>query len=135
MVTPEKVPEWWCSTTIRISHPDLDPTKVSELLNATPQIAQCPGESRVPHGECRSAGYWCVEHRVDAPERPSVALSWAEEFSRLRETQLCQLLKWGYHVDIYVAVFSNVLALGFNVPPTPTICRLGIPLGLELFSS
>lgn len=134
METAEGKREWWCSTTIRISHPELDPTEMSKLLSAIPQIAQRPGESRVPHGDCRSAGYWCVEHLVDAPNRPNVALSWVEDFCKLRESDLCQLLKRGYHIDIYVAVFSNILALGFDVPPTPTIWRLGIQLGLEFFS-
>ena len=134
METTQTKPMWWCSTSVRISHPDLDPIKVSEMLNSTAQIALRPGESKVPHGACRSAGYWCMEHRIDAPDPPNVSLSWAEEFIRSRETHFHQLLDSGCDIDIYIGVFSNVLALGFNLPPMPTTRNLGISVGIEFFS-
>lgn len=75
-----------------------------------------------------------MEHRIDAPDRPDMLFSWAEEFARLHYSQLHQLLEQGYDINIYIAVFSNVLTLGFSIPPTPAIRNLGIPIGLELFS-
>src|SRR4051794_5676654 len=95
--------DWWSITSVRVSHPILEPDEVSKLLGVSPQIAMRPGESRVPYRECLSAGYWCLQHRTDAPDRPDVALLWAEEFIRLRETQLYQLLKQEVHINVYVA--------------------------------
>jgi hypothetical protein len=134
MDTANSKVDWWCEVSIRICHACLDPTAVSELLDSTPHIAQHPGETRIPHGNCRSAGYWCLEHRVGAPDRPSVSILWAEEFVKSRETQFGQLLENGFDVNVYIGVFSNVLALGFDMPPTPTIWKMGIPLGIEFFS-
>ena len=134
METTYTKPAWRCLTSIRISHPHLNPTEISEMLNATPQIAQHPGESKVPHGNCRSAGYWCIKHQVDAPNRPSVSLLWAEEFVQSRESQLLRLLKTDCIINIYVGIFSNIVALGFDLPSTPTIWKLEIPIGMEFFS-
>lgn len=128
-------PEWYSLVSIRIRHPNLDPSELSMLLNATPEIAQKPGESRVPHGDCKSAGYWCIEHRINAPDRPDIAISWAEEFIEIRKSAFRQITTEKYYVYVYVSIFSNVLALGFNMPPTPTISELGIRLGFEFFSA
>lgn len=125
---------WKCSTSIRICHADLNPDTISKMLGAIPEIAQQPGESKIPHGNSRSAGYWCLQQRTDAPNRPHVARLWAEEFIQQRESQFFRLLKDGCDVNIYVGIFPNVLALGFNLPPTPTIWKLGIPVELEVFS-
>lgn len=134
METANSKVAWWCEVSIRICHACLDPTDISKLLKATPQIAQRPGETKILHGACRSAGFWCVEHRVDFPDRPNVSILWAEEFVHSRESQFGRLLEQGVDVNVYIGVFSNVLALGFDVPPTPTVWKLGIPLGIEFFS-
>lgn len=134
METTHTKPAWRCSTSIRISHPHLNPIELSDMLNATPQIAEHPGTSKVPHGDCKSAGYWCIKHQLDAPDSPSDSLLWAEDFVRSRESQLLRLLKADYFVNIYLGIFSHVLALGFDLPQTPTIWKLGIPIGLEFFS-
>lgn len=126
--------DWWCIVSIRICHATLDPAKISELLNSTPQVARRPGESKIPHGDCRSAGYWCLDYRVDAPERPDVSIAWAENFIKSRESQFGHLVEQSFDIDVYAGIFSNVLALGLVVPPTPTIWKLRIPLGLEFFS-
>ena len=126
--------DWWCGVSIRICHSSLDPTEVSALLKITPQIAQRPGETRIPHGDCRSAGYWCLTNRINAPERPDIAIHWAEQFIAMREPQLRQLLDRGYDVNIYMGIHTNVMAIGFDVPPTPKICELQIQLGVEFFS-
>lgn len=104
------------------------------MLNTVPEFSQKPGESKIPHGDCKSAGYWCITHRVDYPSRPNVPLSWAEEFINARESQISQLLKSGYDINIYVGIHTNVLALGFNLPITPTIAMLSIRVGMEFFS-
>ncbi len=101
------------------------------MLHAIPKIAQRPGEFRVPHGNRNSAGYWCLTHWTDAPQLPDVALAWAEDFVLCREFEFRALLTRKYNVNLYIGLFSNVLALGFDLPPTPTIWKLGIPICLE----
>lgn len=125
---------WWSVVSLRICHASLEPTDISELLQVTPEIAQRPGESKIHHGDCTSAGYWCFSRRFDAPDLPSVSIHWAEDFVNSRESQFRQLLAQGFGVDIYLGIFSNVLSLGFNMPPTPTILKLQIPWGIEYFS-
>lgn len=130
----DSTPFWRCACSIRISHPELDPIELTESLCVTPTIAQRPGESKVHHGNCASAGYFVVEHGSESPELPSGALSWAEEFFRQNEMKFDALLLKGCQVNVYLAVFSNVLAVGFDLPPMPTISRLGIRVGIEFFS-
>jgi hypothetical protein len=126
--------EWWSKVSIRICHATLEPAEISDLLYATPELAQRPGESKIPHGNCRSAGYWCLSHLIESPQRPDAAILWAEKFVRSRESQIRQLLELRFDVDVYIGVFSSVLALGFELPPTPTIWSTGIPLGIEFFA-
>jgi hypothetical protein len=134
MTNDQGKPLWWSSATIRLSHPELEPARLTEILKAAPSIAFRPGESKVPHGECRSAGYWCTEHRADEPTRPDHAFVWAERFVSERQEQIQVLLSQGYHIDVYIGIFSNILALGFEVPATPTLWQLGITVGVEYFS-
>ena len=132
--TENNMLDWWCEVSIRICHADLDPAQLSEALKSTAQITQRPGESPVPHGNSRSAGYWCLSHRIDAPDHPGATLLWAEDFVKGREVELRKLLEQGVDVNVYIGVFSKILALGFDLPPTPTISKLGIRLGIEFFS-
>jgi hypothetical protein len=125
---------WWCAVSVRICHAFLDPGEISELLKSTPQIINYPGQSKIHHGDCRSAGYWCFTYRLDSPNRPDKAILWAESFVQSRESELISLLRRDFDINIYIGVFSNVLALGFELPPTPTITELRIPIGMELFS-
>jgi len=126
---------WWSIGSIRISHPTLNPDELTEQLSAVPSIAQQPGESRVPYGNCKSAGFWCMDHRAEHPDRPDAILLWAEQFVLDREPYFRCMVESDYYIDLYIGVFSNVMALGFNVPETPTMRRLGIPIGIEFFSS
>lgn len=125
---------WRCSVDIRISHPQLDPAETSKTLNAVPLIAQRPGESRVPHGACKSAGYWCIEHRIEYPQRPDSLFSWAEQFVLEREAYFRRMVENGCDVNVYIGIHTNVLAMGFTIPATPTIWKLGISVGIEFFS-
>lgn len=134
MTTIIEQPHWWSSASIRLCHPQLNPDEISAMLNTVPEFSQKPGESKIPHGDCKSAGYWCITHRVDYPSRPNVPLSWAEDFIRACEPQFSQFLKSGYDINIYVGIHTNVLALGFNLPIMTTIDKLSIPVGIEFFS-
>jgi hypothetical protein len=126
---------WWASAAIRISHPDLDPARMSQILNSIPTIALRPGESKVSHGACKSAGYWCTESRIEEPDRPHVVFLWAEDFVMSRRTIIQELIREGYDIDVYIGIHSSILALGFEVPATPTLWQLGIVVGVEYFSS
>lgn len=126
---------WKCEVDIRIAHPQLDPTELTRLLDITPSVAQCPGESRVPYGECRSAGYWCATHVTNFPERPDAAMTWAEQFVATREQQIRELMNKQFDVNIYAAIYLNVMTVGFVFPSVPAISRLNIPIGIEIFTS
>ncbi len=126
---------WWALATLRLSHPGLDPTRITQLLKATASVAFRPGESRVIHGDCTSAGYWCTEYRIESPIRPDHVFLWAEEFVSLRGEHIRDLLHQGYRLELYVGIHSKILALGFNIPTTPTLWELAIPIGIEYFSS
>src|SRR5882672_1474774 len=96
--------DWWSSVSISITRPALDSAEVSQLLQSLPRIVQRLGEANGSYGQCRWAGHWCVEHRVEAPDLPTLSFLWAEEFSRSHEAELSQLLKIGCRVGINVAV-------------------------------
>jgi hypothetical protein len=134
METRSEKPAWWCSASIRICHRELDPKRVSEMLNVTPQIAQRAGESRVPHGDCKSAGYWCLSHRIEDPNGPDSVFLWVEEFIREREPHFRRMLERGYSIDVYIGIHTNLLALGFDLPIMPAIWKLAIPVGIEFFA-
>jgi len=119
---------------IRISHPTLDPDEISEALTAVPDIAQRPGESRVQFGDCESAGYWVIKYHVEYPDRPDLLFLWAEEFVSDRLDVFRSMLDKEYKIDVYVGIHSTVVACGFMLPATPTIWKLGIPVGVEFFS-
>ena len=125
---------WWSAASIRISHPQLDTGETTQMLGTAPSIAQHPGQSKVPHGACKSAGYWCLDHRVDYPERPDHVLLWVEQFASERKQQFRRLLDAGCEIDVYIGVHSNILALGFVLPASPTLWGLGISVGIEFFS-
>ena len=125
---------WWAGASIRISHSELDVTQVSKTLRANPSLAQRPGESKVPYGNCKSAGYWCVDECVVEPGRPSLVIQWSEEFVAQRTAQFRELLDNKCHIDIYVGIHTTILALGFDLPATPTLWQLNIPVGIEFFS-
>ncbi len=135
MKIQENESAWWTYSSIRICHAKLDPDKLAKLLDVSPTIAQQPGESKIHHGQCKSAGYLCISHRTDDPVRPDQAFLWTESFILERQPHFHTMLRDDYDIDVYIAVFSNVLALGFDLPPTPTLWKLGIPIGIEFFAS
>jgi hypothetical protein len=126
---------WRTSVAIRITHPDLEPESMTEVLHTSASISKRPGESKIPHGDCKSAGYWCVQHWIDEPTLPDHAFSWAEQFVVDHRDGILSLLSKGCRIDVYIGVKSKLLALGFNVPATPTLWELGITVGIEYFSS
>ena len=127
--------KWRTCVSVRIVHRDLDPEQVTTLLHTAASIAKRPGESRIPHGDCNSAGYWGVQHWIDEPKLPDHAFLWAEQFVAERLNIFKDFRSKGYGVNVYVGVFSNLLALGFDIPATPTLWELGIIMGIEYFSA
>ena len=125
---------WWSSADIRLVHSELDPANVSKLLGATPLIAQSPGESQVRHGNCHSAGYWCIAHRENQPSLPDSTIRWAEQFVSERELAFRKMLREGYSINVYVGIHTDVMTLGFELPQTPTLWNLRIPIGIEIYS-
>ena len=127
-------PFWKATASIRISHSNLDPDKLSQALNVVPSIAFRPGESKVAHGSCKSAGYLCIDFEVEAPDRPDRLFHLVEDFILQRKSLVEDLIRNGYAINVYIAIFSNILAFGFDLPATPTIWKLGITTGIEYFS-
>ncbi len=125
---------FWCELDVRIVHANLDPKDVTNLLSLIPRISQKPGESKIHFQNCESAGYYCAVHRVEFPEKPDVAILWAEQLCAKRSREIRQMLNLGYEINLQLAVWLNVLSLGFSFPATPTINSLGIPLGVEFYS-
>ena len=125
---------WWCEIDVRIVHPELNPVALTQVLRITPSISQLPGESKVPYGECHSAGYWCVSHRVSFPDRPDIAITWAEQFLHRNEIQMQKLVNQKADINIYLGIHANVMAVGFVFPATPTISKLALKLGIEFYS-
>lgn len=132
-VTPQKH-FWRGSVSVRISHPSLDPDSLSVRLNSTPIIAYRPGESKVRHGSCLSAGYWCVEQQAEAPQSPTELFQWLETFVADREEQVREIMEIDYRVYAYFGIHTNLLTLGFDFPAMPISGRLGIELGMEIFT-
>jgi hypothetical protein len=125
---------WRGSVSVRISHPSLDPDSLSVRLNSTPVIAYRPGESKVRHGSCLSAGYWCVEQKAQTPQSPTALFLWLEKFAADREEQLRDIIGMNYRVYAYFGIHTNLLALGFDFPAMPVSGGLGIGLGMEIFT-
>jgi len=128
-----KIP-WNCSISLRICHPTLNPHLVTQLLEFEPTIADAPGLSRVPFGECKSAGYWCGTFKAEYPDRPTVLFEWLEALVSSHENAIQKLLNDGCDIYAYVGIHTNVLATGFDLPQTPTVSRLQLRVGIEFFS-
>jgi hypothetical protein len=126
---------WRTSVAVRIFLGILDPERVTALLQTPASIQKRPGESKIPHGDCNSAGYWCVQHWIDEPNLPDRAFLWAEHFFLDHTDAILELLGTGCSIDVYIGVKSKLLALGFNLPAMPTIWKLGILVGIEYFAS
>ena len=126
---------WRTCSSIRIVHPELDIDRITEELGVIGDISQKPGESRVPYGECRSAGYWVKDYRFDDSQKPDQVISVSENFIAEHESVFQRLLEENCKIDVYIAIFTNILSLGFVLPPIPIIRKLKIPIGIEFFSS
>lgn len=126
---------WWCSAHLRVTHPSFDSAAVSKRLNSELTIPKGSGVSKSAADESEAAEVWSLEYRIDSPKRPDVLLSWAESFVSDREPTFASLLADDFDIDIYIGIHSNVLALGFELPSTPTLSRLNIRIGIEFFAS
>jgi hypothetical protein len=124
---------WWSSASFRIVHPELDPDSVTRMLGLTPSIRQFPGESKIHFGGSTSAGYWCAHERIYYPHRPDLVIRWAEEVASQNNDCLRQLLNNNHGIDVYVGIHVNVMSIGFEMPLTPHLTKLGIVVGIEFF--
>jgi len=104
------------------------------MLGVTPEITNAPGTSKIHHGSCQSAGYWCGVFRAEYPDRPTIAFEWTENLAATRESDLEHLLRDGFSINVYIAIHTNVMTTGFDLPPMPKLWKLGIPIGVEFFS-
>jgi hypothetical protein len=125
---------WWSEISVRIAKDDLDPDIISREIGLTPQYSFHPGESKIHHGQCKSAGYWCVTSpRICYPQRPDQAILWAEDVVKRNVCLLQTLIDSGAAVSIYLGVHMNVMNVGFVLPATPRISDLGVEFGIEVF--
>ena len=124
---------WWSAISLRIVHEYLDPDSITEKLGIAPTFAFVPGESQVHHQDCKSAGYWCGNKRVDFPMRPSELVTWIEALAENNKCFLKTLIDGGADINIYLGIHLDVASLGFEVPHTPALNHLGIRIGIEIF--
>lgn len=126
--------KWWASSSIRIVHSELDPERITRLTKTRPSLSFRPGESKIHYGGSVSAGYWLVEHRVIEPDDPGTAFEWVESFGVEHEKTLTTLLSESCEISVYIGIHTQLVSLGFNLCPLPTLWRLNIPVGIEIFA-
>jgi len=129
----ESTQYWWCAISLRIAHAELDPHVVTKELGISPSISLMPGMSKVRHSDSESAGYWCGGTRIDYPNRPSELIIWMESLVKENESFLRTVIGDGADVNVYLGIHLNAASIGFDVPITPIMNRLGIRIGIELF--
>lgn len=126
---------WWCSANFRITHQDQHPYESADLLDEIVAAAEILETIHVSHGFHKGKAYWYAEYRVESPNRPDVLVSWAEQFACENEKLLTKVLKEGWNAYVYIGIHSKVLAIGFDLPQTPKLQELRIPIGFEFFAS
>lgn len=126
---------WWASATIRIMHPMMEPAEISSRITSATSTDPL-GKLEVTYGyNNKKMAYWYGEYRVESPNRPDVLIAWVEQLAKENEPLMAEMLELGGEIYVYIGIHSSVLALGFDLPSTPTVSRLGIAIGLEYFSS
>lgn len=135
MSEDKKTLYWWGSTTLRLTHSGHDLSTYSSSLNAAIAGGSWPGTQKVECGITKNTKrYIHVVFGIEHPNRPHVLFEWSELLVRKNEKLFVELKSIGCKMDFYVGVHSAVIALGFDLPPTPTLWRLEIPIGIEFFS-
>lgn len=124
---------WWTNAEIRVCGETLVPAEFSASLRELPALSLLPGESRVPLGTCKSAGYVVFEARFDSPARPTEGIRWVNSFAERHSDKLEYYIHCGVIVKAFIAIHSNVLAIGFDVPSVSALERLRIPLDIEVY--
>lgn len=125
---------WWASATFRITHPEIDPSEISGRVNATASDEDALGKLDVRTGRNKKWSYWFGKYKIESPNRPDIVIKWAEKFAYENRSSIAELVGLGCEFYVYVGIHANVLAVGFDLPPTPTIWELQIPIGVEFFS-
>lgn len=125
---------WWASAHFRITHPTCDLSEIGNRLRASDPAVVLAASPETKFGMNKSQFFWCSDLKINSPVRPSELIAWAELTAFENETLLLELVSRGSTIYVYVGIHSNVLALGFDIPQTPTLLKLGISVGLEYFS-
>lgn len=125
---------WWCSATFRISQIGIEWAQALSNFSLPDIDADTSGTFEWRCEQKDGKLHYQGEYRVRSPQKPDCVIAWAEAFASKNRSELEQLLLAGCKVYIYVGVHSQVLALGFDLPRTPTLSALEIPIGIEYFS-
>ncbi|MFN0199644.1 MAG: hypothetical protein ACKVT0_23060 [Planctomycetaceae bacterium] len=126
---------WWGSVTFRITHPNIDPSDISDRINVALQDTDIPGKLEVTCGHEWNKTFWFGKYRIESPCRPDVLIAWVESFADSNKPQIADLMALGCKMYVYVGIHAKVLCVGFDLPATPTLWELNIPIGIEFFSS
>lgn len=132
-------------TSIRIAGPDVDPDRITALLEVVPTQAHRRGDPNTTLSKCASvlryspfsSGIWILESSgevsVDAPVEAH--LDWAEHFIRQRREKIVSLQHEGFAVDVFVGCFTSNPSLGLvvDLAQYPTLCELGISVGFDCY--
>ena len=124
---------WWCSAHFRVTHSTKDLSELSSRLSV-PQT-ESNSNMEASCGVKNGVFFWCPELKVQSPDRPDSLVAWAERLAKANETILSEIMGLGGEVYVYIGIHTSVLALGFDLPPTPTLSKMGIAIGLEYFAS
>lgn len=135
MKSTENQRHWWCSAHFRVTHASINLSELSRHIRvSTPAIDSTPTVD-TNCGMNKSQFFWSTDLKIESPDRPDALIIWAEQLAIENETVLAEMLKLGGKIYVYIGIHASVLALGFDLPPTPTLSKLGITIGLEYFSS
>lgn len=135
MNSTEDKPHWWCSAHFRITHPSEDLSEFSKRLKVAIPAIDSTQAVETNFGMKRNKFFWISELKIQSPDRPDALIAWAEQLAKENELPLTEILKLDGQIYVYVGIHTSVLALGFDLPPTPTVSKLGVKIGLEYFSS
>ncbi len=123
------------AATLRISGDDLDPSKLSQLLGATPTLACVKGEPRKPGGKVIArTGQWHLSAKDTEPA--DIDAQVAEILAQLpSDPDIWRSLAARYEIDLFCGWFMNESNEGVEIS-AETLSALGsrgIKLGVDLY--
>ena len=125
---------WWASAHFQITHPSCDLSEIAKYVRASDSVVAFAALPETKFGMNKGKFFWSSDLKVKSPVRPNELIAWAERTALENEKLLIDLVTLGSSIYVYVGIHSNVLSLGFDLPQTPTLLKLGIAVGLEYFS-